>query len=106
MVEHLQYAGVDDIDVLHYSPSGMSTEHIYAVDKDSLYDATSIAKNISVADARLHPLWGMIEQEMNNEIQGKMARGRESWRVVLRPDGVHVMKSRWVISIITMPTVQ
>ena len=78
----------------------MSTEDIFAVDKDSLYDATSIAKNISVADAKLHPLWDLIEQEMNNEIQGKMARGRESWRVVLKPPGAHVMKSRWVISII------
>ena len=51
----------------------------------------------SLEEAKAHSLWPVIKTAMEDEIKGKMAN--KAWKVVKRPEGKHVLKSKWVFTI-------
>ena len=51
----------------------------------------------TVAEAMKSKHWPLFKRAMEEEIAGKMSN--QAWFVVERPDGVHVMKGKWVFVI-------
>ena len=98
-VDDLLHNGVASIDILHYNPSGEPTDQIYAIDSVTL-QPDDLNARLTVKQAMMRPDWPIIREAMEEEIAGKMLAGRESWTVVPRPNHGHVMKSRWVITIV------
>ena len=80
------------------SPSPEEEMEFWMEDAEGAYRVSEVGSMgklpTTVAEARQHTHWELFRKAMEEEIVGKM--GNQAWKVVRRPPGIHVLKSRWV----------
>ena len=97
---HITESAIADLPI-GYDPNLVDLElELWAESAEGAYRVTEISGvkvPETIPEAQASPLWPLIKAAMQEEIDGKMQN--KAWKVVKRPDGKHVMKTKWVFAI-------